>query len=123
MALENVMRVDNGNIVDGRTPLTYPAQQVIMSDGVTSVEDAVDEVTSGLTGRLLTYENVTVTPGTFLWIANVATGRSKVYCGYAKNANVIVYVAEAIDAEIIQLYARNLGADSVTTTIYLKEIG
>ncbi len=44
MALDNVMRVDNGNVIDGVMPQTYPAEQVMMSDGVTSVEDAVDEV-------------------------------------------------------------------------------
>ena len=45
MALENVMRVDNGNIVGGKMPDTYPASHVMMSDGETSVEDAVDELT------------------------------------------------------------------------------
>lgn len=98
--------------------VTFPANKVVMTGG--------GNVENSLTGRLLTYENVTVTPGTFLWIDNVATGHNKIYCGYANNANIIVYVAEALDApvaELIQLYARNLGAESVTATIYLKEIG
>lgn len=46
MALENVMRVDNGNIVGGGLPDPYPADNVIMSDGVTSVEDALDALTA-----------------------------------------------------------------------------
>lgn len=44
MALENVMRVDNGRVIDGAMPQTYPAERVMMSDGETSVEDAVDKV-------------------------------------------------------------------------------
>lgn len=44
MALENVMRVDGGHVVGPPSmPDTYPAEKVIMSDGVTSVEDAVDD--------------------------------------------------------------------------------
>lgn len=42
MALNNVMRVDNGNVVSPGMPETYPAEQVIMSDGVTSVEDRLN---------------------------------------------------------------------------------
>lgn len=45
MALENVMRVDNGNVIDGSMPQTYPASHVMMSDGETSVEDTLDELT------------------------------------------------------------------------------
>ena len=45
MALENVMRVDNGNIIDGAMPQTYPASHVMMSDGETSVENRLDELT------------------------------------------------------------------------------
>ncbi len=45
MALENVMRVDNGNVVGPPSmPETYPAKKVMMSDGETSTEDAIDEV-------------------------------------------------------------------------------
>ena len=106
--------LDMNNRVDDLEK-SYPANKVVMTGG--------GNVENSLTGRLLTYENVTVTPGTFLWIANINTGHSKVYCGYAKNANVIVYVAESPGEELIQLFARNLGTDSVTTTIYLKEIG
>ena len=46
MALENVMRVNKGKIIGGGTPESYPADKVIMSDGTTSVEDAIDEVSS-----------------------------------------------------------------------------
>ena len=50
MALENVMRVNKGKIIGGGTPESYPADKVIMSDGTTSVEDAIDDLNSSLVG-------------------------------------------------------------------------
>lgn len=44
MALKNVMRVDGGNVIDGTMPQTYPASNVMMSDGETSVEEAISDV-------------------------------------------------------------------------------
>ena len=57
MALENVMRVDNGNIVGGGLPDPYPADNVIMSDG-TSVEDAIN----GAAKKAETATDITMTP-------------------------------------------------------------
>jgi hypothetical protein len=49
----NVDKTTGGLNPTAGMPDTYPATQVMMSDGVTSVEDAVDDVTSGtFTGNL-----------------------------------------------------------------------
>lgn len=44
----NVNKTTGGLNPTAGMPDTYPATQVMMSDGVTSVEDAVDKVASGL---------------------------------------------------------------------------
>ena len=44
----NVDKTTGGLDPTAGMPDTYPATQVMMSDGVTSVEDAIDEVSSGL---------------------------------------------------------------------------
>lgn len=119
----NVNKTTGGLNPTAGMPDTYPAEQVMMSDGTTSVEEAVNDVASGLTGRLLTYENVTITAGNMLWIDNVTVGRDKVYCCYAKNSYVIAYIAEPPENEAKQLWARNFGPADVTTNIYVKEIG
>lgn len=64
MALENVMRVDNGNIIDGAMPQAYPASHVMMSDGETSVEDALD----GTAKKAETATDITMTPNSNITI-------------------------------------------------------
>lgn len=44
----NVNKSDGSLDPTAGMPATYPAEQVMMSDGVTSVEEALDEVVSGL---------------------------------------------------------------------------
>ena len=52
----NVNKNDGSLEQTAGMPDTYPADNVMMSDGTTSVEDALDEVTSGLTGQ---HSNIT----------------------------------------------------------------
>ena len=54
----NVNKSTGGLEQTAGMPETYPAEQVMMSDGTTSVEDAISEVTSVLTGLKISYDEL-----------------------------------------------------------------
>ena len=107
MALENVMRVDNGNIVGPSMPETYPAEQVMMSDGVTSVEDSLDEVNNALDSigdNVFAYpENTDVPSATITTIATVSITKPGIYMVYGG----CYFTSSFSDLTILRLYANS----------------
>ena len=95
----NINKSDGSLNPTAGMPDTYPAEQVMMSDGVTSVEDAVDEVTEALTiGSVSTVSGTTLNS----WVVtNVEIARNALYS--------IMYISNAGMRYQLILLGANLG--------------
>lgn len=91
----NVNKSDGSLEQTAGMPDTYPAEQVMMSDGVTSVEDALDDVKSGLTGLVKTHTETGLTTNQY-GICNLTLPRTNyIVDAVCSNYIVIPYRSEA----------------------------